>query len=241
MPAPGLHAEASSRLRPRSLLLVAPDAGLLDTAYRSGADALAVDLVSSDEDARANAAAFLAAFRGRADRPLLMARVNTLRSGLVDRDLAAIMAAGPAGIILPGTVGGRDVAHLGAKLAVHEAEHGLEDGTTRIVAAVESAAAVLALPSLPGASPRLSAIAFDSGSLAADLGAGPSSEPVRQARSMLLLAARAAGIAAIDDPSPLPRDPDQLTAACRAARFEGFAGKLARDPGEVPVINAAFG
>jgi citrate lyase subunit beta/citryl-CoA lyase len=44
------------------------------------------------------------------------------------------MEAGPDGIMLPKAAGGPDVAHLGAKLAVREAEFGLPDGETRIVA-----------------------------------------------------------------------------------------------------------
>jgi citrate lyase subunit beta/citryl-CoA lyase len=124
---------------------------------------------------------------------------------------------------------------------VHEAEHGLEDGATRILAvAAESAAAVLALPSLPGASPRLSALAFDPRSLAADLGADPASETVRHAKSLLVLAARAAGIAAIEDPSSSPNDRDKFATTCVAARRDGFSARLTRDPGEVPIINAAF-
>jgi citrate lyase subunit beta/citryl-CoA lyase len=65
------------------------------------------------------------------------------------------MEAGPDGIMLPKAAGGPDVAHLGAKLAVREAEFGLPDGETRIVAiATETGRGVFALGTYAGASRR---------------------------------------------------------------------------------------
>jgi citrate lyase subunit beta/citryl-CoA lyase len=207
-----------------------------------GAEGIIIDLTVTAEGARSAASAVMSQYRALPDRPLVLVRVNALESGLIDDDLSACMPARPDGILLPGAAGGRDVAHLGAKLAVHEAEHGLHDGTTKIAAlAAESAAAVLALPSLPGASPRLIALVFDSVPLAADLGADEESEPVRHARAMLLITARAAGVSAIEAPSPPPYDLDGLAAACRRALSDGFAGKLAREPEELAIIRAAFG
>ena len=80
----------------------------------------------------------------RAARPLFV-RVNGLTTGLIDADLDGVMASGPDGIVLPKTEGGSDVSHLGAKLAVHEAVHGLADGSTRILAiATETARRICA-------------------------------------------------------------------------------------------------
>ena len=71
------------------------------------------------------------------------------------------MAAGPDGIMLLKTVGGIDVSTLGAKLAVREAEHGLDDGATAIIAiATENARGVFVLGTLAGASHRLAGVAW---------------------------------------------------------------------------------
>jgi citrate lyase subunit beta/citryl-CoA lyase len=230
-------------LTPRSLLIVPGAASAsVATSLRAGADGIIVDLTVAPARARMAASAMMAQCRLLAGPPLVLVRVNALDSGLIDDDLSACMPARPDGIVLPGAVGARDIAHLAAKLAVHEAEYGLDDRTTTIVAlAAESAAAVLALPSLPDASPRLAAVVFDPVPLAADLGADRERAPVRQARAMLLIAARAAGVSAIEGPSSLAYDRDGLAAACRTARSDGFAGKLAREPEEVAIINAAFG
>src|SRR5215207_6345671 len=118
----------------RSLLFIPGDSvRKLDKGLGAGADVLLVDLedsvaLSGKDAARRTAAAFLAAARREAHRPRLYVRVNGLTTVLTDADLDAVMPAGPDGIMLPKTVGGPDLSHLGVKLAVREAEHGLAVG-----------------------------------------------------------------------------------------------------------------
>ena len=86
-----------------------------------------------------------------------------------DDDLDAAMAATPDEIVLP-VRNGADVQHLGVKLAVREAELGLADGATRIIALVAGPGAVFQLGSFVSASPRLAALAFDARAFATSLG-----------------------------------------------------------------------
>jgi citrate lyase subunit beta/citryl-CoA lyase len=238
----------------RSLLFVPGDsARKLEKGLGSGADALLVDLedsvaLSAKEAARKASAEFLAAARKESNRPRLFVRVNGLTTGLIDADLEAVMAPGLDGIMLPKTVGGIDVSHLGAKLAVREAEYGLEDGATRIIAiATENARGVFALGTLAGASHRLAGVAWGGEDLAADVGAevnrgadGLYTDPYRIARSLTLFAAAAAEVDAIDSVYTNFRDTDGLAAECRDAARDGFVAKMAIHPGQVPVINEAF-
>jgi citrate lyase subunit beta/citryl-CoA lyase len=253
MPPAGLHEEAA-RLTMRSLLFIPGDSQKkLEKGIGSGADVLLVDLedsvaLSGKEAARGTAAAFLAAARTEPARPRLYVRVNALSTGLTDADLDAVMAAGPDGIMLPKTVGGIDVSHLAAKLAVREAEHGLADGATGIIAiATENARGVFALGTLAGASRRLAGVAWGGEDLAADLGAeanrgddGLYTDPYRIARSLTLFAAAAAEVDAVDSVYTNFRDLDGLAAECREARRDGFSAKMAIHPAQVPVINEAF-
>lgn len=238
----------------RSLLFVPGDsARKLEKGLGADADALLVDLedsvaLSAKEGARQTAAAFLAAARKEASRPRLYVRVNALSTGFTDADLDAVMAAAPDGIMLPKTVGGTDVSHLGAKIAVREAEFGLPDGGTTIIAiATENARGVFALGSLAGASHRLAAVAWGGEDLAADVGAeanrrsdGLYADPYRLARSLTLFAAAAAEADPIDSVYTNFRDLDGLAAECREARRDGFVAKMAIHPAQVPVINEAF-
>lgn len=238
----------------RSLLFIPGDSvRKLDKGLGAGADVLLVDLedsvaLSGKDAARRTAAEFLAAARREADRPRLYVRVNGLTTGLTDADLDAVMPAAPDGIMLPKTVGGPDLSHLGVKLAVREAEYGLADGATRIIAiATETARGVFALGALAGASHRLAGVAWGGEDLAADVGAeanrGPDglyADPYRIARAMTLFAAAAAEVDAIDSVYTNFRDLDGLGAECREARRDGFAAKMAIHPAQVAVINEAF-
>ena len=122
---------------------------------------------------RAAAAASAIAAARRAGKPCL-ALIHPLASGEADFDLDAVMSAAPDGIILPDAVGGRDIQHLGAKLAVREAENGLPDGSARILALVgDSPAAIFELSSIARATRRLIGIGRDERRLAERLGLAP--------------------------------------------------------------------
>ena len=238
----------------RSYLFVPGDsAKKLDKAMRSGADALILDLEDSvaptgKDAARRVSADFLRAARGEAGRPRLFVRVNGLATGLADADLDGVIAAAPDGIVLPKAVGGVDVSHLGAKLAVREAEFGLEDGITTVVAiATETARSIFALGTFAGASPRLRGMTWGGEDLSADIGAptnrledGTYTDPYRLARSLLLFGATAAGVDPIDAVYTNFRDEAGFAAECRAARRDGFVAKIAIHPAQIPVINEAF-
>lgn len=238
----------------RSLLFVPGDSQKkLEKAITSGADVLLIDLEDSvaleaKDEARRVTSDFLKEHRSKQDRPRLYVRVNGLGTGMIDADLDGVMGAAPDGIVLPKTVGGADVAHLGAKLAVREAEFGLEDGTTRILAiATENAAGVFALGTFGGTSHRLMGLTWGGEDLSADLGAeanrdekGAYTDPYRLARSLTLLGAAAAGVDAIDSVFTNFRDMEGLADECRAARRDGFVAKMAIHPAQVPVINETF-
>jgi len=238
----------------RSLLFVpADDEKKLAKALSSEADALIVDLEdsvasSAKPAARAVAAAFLREARRREPRPRLFVRVNPLGGGLTDADLEAVMPEAPDAIVLPKSLGGASVQQLGAKLAVHEAEHGLPDGATRILAiASETARALFGFASYLGCSRRLEGLAWGGEDLSADLGAetnrlpdGAYAGPYAFARTLTLIGAVAAGVSAIDAVFTNFRDAEGLSAEALAARRDGFTAKMAIHPAQVPVINAVF-
>jgi citrate lyase subunit beta/citryl-CoA lyase len=228
----------------RSLLVIpALSRPALDAALASEADALAIDLRGADEaEARTAAVEMIAAAQlaGKA----VLALIHPLASGLADADLDAVMAAAPDGIILPDAIGGRDIQHLGAKLAVREAENGLPDGAARIlVLAGDSPAAIFELGSLSRATRRLIGIGRDEGLLAQRLGLAPREgedkpEPLRIARSLCLFAAAAAQAPAIDCAEPGAGE--DFARLCAQAARDGFAGKFATTPEQAIAINAAF-
>ena len=237
----------------RSLLFVPADSARKLARAACGADVVLIDLedsvaLSAKFLARQMAGAFLAQPQRQSLGSKLYVRINGLDTGLADADLDAVMSERPDGIMLPKSGSGRDVQHLSAKLAVREAECGLVDGSTKIIAiATETAASVFQLGTYAGCSPRLAAVTWGAEDLSADLGAqatrnagGALTTPFQLARSLTLFGAVAAGVPAIDTVFTDFRDAAGLQAECEAAARDGFTGKLAIHPGQVAKIHAAF-
>ena len=238
----------------RSLLFVPADsARKLDKAMSSGADALIVDLEDSialDGKARAreSAAAFLKDARTSATRPYLMVRVNGLQTGLIDADLDAVASAEPDAIMLPKAEGGAALVHADAKLAVREAQNDLADGHIKILPiATETAAALFLVGTFAGTSARLIGMTWGAEDLSAELGAranrdeqGRFLDPYRLARSLCLAGAAAAAVPAIDTVFVDFRNDAGFRRECEEACRDGFVGKMAIHPAQVPIINEVF-
>ena len=237
----------------RSFLFAPADDGRkLDKALSSGADAVIIDLedsVAPDRKAaaREGAAACLKSALALKKRPRLFVRVNDLGSELTDADLDAIVPARPDGIVLPKAQGRASVIHADAKLTAREAVLGLPDGHIAIVAiATESAAALFELGRYRGASARLAGLTWGAEDLSADLGAEANRDgdgffdPYRLARALCLAGAAAAEVAAIDTVYVDFRDEAGLRREAEAARRDGFVGKMAIHPAQVPIINEVF-
>jgi citrate lyase subunit beta/citryl-CoA lyase len=203
-------------------LFVPSDPEKLTGAVASGADALWLE-----RPFEANA---LRAARQQAANLKLYVCLGSL-----DDDLDAAMAAAPDGIVLP-VRNSADVQHLGVKLAVREAELGLADGATQIVALIAAPGAILQLGSFVDASPRLAALAFDARAFAMKLGSEDmTAPPLGLARDLTLLAAKAAGVAAI-----LVDAAANSAEICKAAKRDGFDAIAVRDPADIAVARAAF-
>lgn len=235
----------------RSLVIAPPEEKRLAEALASGADAVIVDLglVPPEKRAAARAAAdrFLREARARGGGPGLVVGVNALDSGETDADLDAVMGSAPDAVLLPRSFGAASLQQLSAKLAVREANFALADGATRIIAVADTARGVLNMASYRGASARLAGIAWSAARLRADIGAQADCEPsggyagaLRLARDLTLLAAAAAGVAAIDAAFAAVADAKGLRAEALAARRDGFSAKLAIDPAQPRIINEAF-
>jgi len=238
----------------RSLLFVpADDARKLDKAMASGADAVIVDLEDSipdqgKADARVSAAAFIGNAGKATQRPRLLVRINGLATGLADADLDAVVPARPDAIMLPKAEGGADIVRADAKLAAREAIAGLADGCIKIVAiATETATALFLAGTYGGASARLEGLTWGAEDLSAELGAetnrdrnGDFLDPYRLARALCLAGAAAARVQAIDTVTVDFRNVATLRRESEEARRDGFTGKMAIHPAQVPIINEVF-
>jgi citrate lyase subunit beta/citryl-CoA lyase len=232
-------------------LLFAPggSAKMMARAAAGEADAVIFDLEDAvhpdnkEEARRLVAEALTAASRSG---PLLYVRVNPLDSPWCRGDLDAVLPLRPHGIMLPKLTGPQDLDHLDALISEREPRGAL--GTTQIIpVCTETAASTLSLAAASWRRPRLAGLLWGGEDLAADLGAtanrdasGAYTAPFALARSLCLLAARAAGVLPIDAVFTDFRNAEALTLEANAARRDGFAAKAAIHPSQIAIINTAF-
>jgi len=238
----------------RSFLFVPADSPKkLDKAMTSSADALLIDLedsVALDRKARAreSAAAFVKSALTAKPRPFLCVRVNGLQTGLTDADLDAVAPAKPDAIMLPKAEGGASVIHAAAKLAVCEARNDLPHGHIKILPiATETAASLFVAGTFANARDRLIGLTWGAEDLSAELGAhanrdaqGRFLDPYRLARALCLAAAATAQVPAIDTVYVDFRNEKGVRRECEEALRDGFVGKMAIHPAQVPIINTVF-
>jgi len=236
----------------RSYLFVPADSERkLAKAADAGADALILDLedaVAADSKpaARVLAAEFLQDRRNQHGDTWV--RINPRDSDDASLDLAAVLPAAPAGIVLPKSNSAGDVLKLAAHIDAAETAHELPESQTRIIAlCTERPEALFNLHDYGQAAPRLLALSWGAEDLSSALGASGNRDargnwlPVYEmARSLCLLAAAAAGVGAIDTVYTDFRDLDGLQRYAANARRDGFGGMLAIHPAQVAVINGAF-
>jgi (S)-citramalyl-CoA lyase len=108
---------------------------------------------------------------------------------------------------------------------------------TEIIALIESAKAVEALPDIVGSEVRPVALMFGAADMEADLGAKTGWEPLLFVRSRIVQVAASAGIVAVDSPFFDIADLEGLKKETTAARDLGFHGKAAIHPKQISVIN----
>ena len=178
----------------------------------------------------------------------LWVRINPIQTPKALADLAAIMPGGPDGIMLPKSDSATETITLAHYLSALEAREGLAPESTRILpVATETPRAMFALGSYHGASSRLFGLTWGAEDLSTAIGAstnrlldGEYEFTYKLARSLCLLAASAAGIAAIDTLWSNFKDPEGLLADSKAARRAGFSGRIAIHPDQIDIINQAF-
>lgn len=218
---------------------------LIEKAIRSQTDAVIVDLEDAVAmEAKSQARALLADLP---PSPIpIFVRTNGADTGMLWDDVVAAGQAGVAGLVVPKAEDPGLLKEIDGALTALELAAGLEPGRTDIVPLIESGLGVRLTYDMAIASPRVECVMFgggEQGDLVADLGCEwtPDGTGLMQARSQVLLAARAAGI-----PYPFEavfmdfRNLDGLRVETELARRLGYVGKVAIHPAQVAVINDVF-
>jgi citrate lyase subunit beta / citryl-CoA lyase len=216
---------------------------MLAKAPGLGADELVLDLEDSvapavKPEARDALAAFL---QRRPEAPALAVRVNALESRWFRDDVSVLVERAGAAIdtlVLPKVENAADLEAVDGLLD----DLGEPAARIRTQALLETAAGLLHAGEIAYASERLDALVLGYADLAASLGrrADPGPRGWLHAQETVLLAARAAGLQAIDGPYLAIRDQEGLRRRVDHVRVLGFDGKWAVHPDQLAVISEAF-
>lgn len=234
-----------SRLRRSMMFVPGNNPGMIRDAHIYGSDCIMFDLEDSVSINEKDAARFLvykALTSLKYGKKELVVRINDLGSGLGVTDLEAMVRAQPDVIRLPKTETAQDVTDCETEIARIEREIGLPEGKTKMMAAIESAKGVLNAYDIARSSSRLIGIALGAEDYVTDLRTTRSPEGIELlfARSMIVNAARAAGIAALDTVYSDVNNEEGFIAEAMLIKKLGFDGKSIINPRQIEPLHRVF-
>ncbi|HEP1961297.1 citrate (pro-3S)-lyase subunit beta [Streptococcus pyogenes] len=232
------------RLRRTMMFVPGANAAMLRDAPLFGADSVMFDLedsVSLKEKDTSRALVHFALKTFDYSSVETVVRVNGLDScGALD--IEAVVLAGVNVIRLPKTETAQDIIDVETVIERVERENSIEVGRTRMMAAIESAEGVLNARDIAKASKRLIGIALGAEDYVTNMKTRryPDGQELFFARSMILHAARAAGIAAIDTVYSDVNNTEGFQNEVRMIKQLGFDGKSVINPRQIPLVNEIY-
>lgn len=232
------------RLRRTMMFVPGANAAMLRDAPLYGADSVMFDLedaVSLNEKDSARTLVHFALKTFDYSAIETVVRINGLDT-VGALDIEAMVLAGVNVIRLPKTETAQDIIDVAAVITQVEEENDLPVGTTKMMAAIESAEGVLNARDIATASDRLIGIALGAEDYVTNIKTRryPDGQELLFARSMILHAARAAGIAAIDTVFSDINDTDGFLAETTRIKQLGFDGKSVINPRQIPLVNGIY-
>jgi citrate lyase subunit beta/citryl-CoA lyase len=233
---------AKDRPRRSRLYLPGNTPKLFTNAGLHGPDAVILDLEDSVAPDRKDEARVLVRNALRAvdfygaER---MVRINQLPRGL--DDLESVVPQFPNVILVPKCESADDVRVVNEKIELVKRERGL-DHPVWLMPIIESARGVLNAPAVAAAADNVSSLAIGLEDYTADIGTQRTNEGRETyfARSMIVTAARAAGIQPIDSVFSDVDDMEALRAFVLDSKGLGFEGMGCIHPRQIPVIHEAY-
>lgn len=172
----------------------------------------------------------------------LVVRINDIASEFGRADIFAMVKAGVDVIRLPKTETVDDILAVEAVILEAEKFFGVEEGSTGMMAAIEDAKGVLNAPAIACASSRLIGIAIGAEDYVTQMKTRryADGKELFFARSMILHAARAAGISAFDTVYSDVNNEEGLKNEVELIHQLGFDGKSVINPRQIPIVESVY-
>jgi citrate lyase beta subunit len=213
-------------------------------ARDSAADALIFDLEDAiAPDQKLEARSTVVRLLGEIDfgGKEIFVRINALATEWGLEDARAVVAVGAPGLVIPKCESVEEVTTV-APVMQSRYHQPIGGQTRKLLCLIETPRGVFASREIAESNELVAGLMFGAADLARDLGAVLSEDENEAlfARSHVLLAARAAGVAAYDSPHFAIEDLEGLRRRCVAARNLGYDGKTAIHPSHIEIVNEVF-
>ena len=172
----------------------------------------------------------------------IIVRINSIDTPYWKADIDQILPYQPGLILLPKTSSAADVLEADAYITQVEEKLGLAKNTVGLMPLIETAMGVENAFAIASATKRVQALFLGAEDLTADLQCKRTKEgrEIEYARTRLVVAARAAGVAGYDPPFTDVNDDEGIVTDATLAKALGFTGKASISPRHVEVINQVF-
>lgn len=232
------------RLRRTMMFVPGANAAMLRDAPLYGADSIMFDLEDAVSLKEKDAARTLVHFALKTfdySAVETVVRINGLDT-VGKQDIEAVVLAGVNVIRLPKTEKAQDIIDVDEAITLVEENNQIPVGTTKMMAAIESAEGVLNAREITQASTRLIGIALGAEDYVTNMKTKryPDGQELFFARNMILHAARAAGISAIDTVYSDVDNVEGFQAETTLIKQLGFDGKSVINPRQIPLVNAIY-
>jgi citrate lyase subunit beta/citryl-CoA lyase len=218
---------------------------MLEKSKHIHADVILLDLEDSvppEEKARARSIVknWIPKIAGNGSK--VYVRINPIEGGLAQDDLGSVIIRGIDGISQPKPSTGQDIRKVAEMLTRLEKERGLPEGQVRILPWIETSLGLINAYDIASSSPRINGVIFGANDLVLETGMIRSEEvyELLYPRTKIVIAARAAGVSAIDTPYNNFKDDKGLIRETNLARKLGFSGKFAIHPSQIDIVNRIF-
>lgn len=232
------------RLRRTMMFVPGNNPGMMADAHIYGPDSIMLDLEDSVTMAEKDTARLLVYNALKSvdygDTEMVV-RINPLNTPYGKKDIEAVVKAGVDVIRMPKTETAEEVIEVEREIERVEKELGCV-GHTKIMAAIESALGICNAYAIATASPRMMGIALGAEDYCANLKTQrtPDGDELRLARETIVVAARAAGIDALDTVYSNLNDMETFRKEVEFIHRLGFDGKSIINPRQIEVVNEVF-
>jgi citrate lyase subunit beta/citryl-CoA lyase len=220
------------------------NAGMMADAHIYGPDSIMLDLEDSVTMAEKDTARLLVHNALKSinfGNTEMVVRINPLNTPYGKKDIEAVVKAGVHVIRMPKTETAEEVKEVEREIEKVEKEIGCV-GRTKIMAAIESTLGIVNAYAIATASPRMMGIALGAEDYSANLKTQrtPEGDELRLARETIVVAARAAGIDALDTVYSNLNDMETFRKEVEFIKRLGFDGKSIINPRQIEIVNEVF-